>query len=227
MIRGLLLDFYGTVVEDDETIMDTIAGRVAAGASAPVTAREVAAAWNREYEAEADLTPFRTLRQSARGGLATVMAQVGYAGDPVEVLCAPQFAYWRSPPLRPGTGEFLSRVTVPICLVSDADRADLRAATAHHGLTFDAVVSSEDVGAYKPDRLMFTRALTELGLATDEVLHVGDSLAHDVRGAAAAGIRAVWVNRRGGELPPDVPVAYEIADLAALPALLDDLGGQG
>lgn len=225
MVRGLLLDFYGTVVEDDDAIMEAISRAVVAGASAPVTVAEVARAWEREYDAEANATPFRTMRQSARRGLATVLAEVGYAGEPADVLCAPQFAYWRSPPLRPGTREFLSRVTVPICLVSDVDRADLEAAAAHHGLTFDAVVTSEDVGAYKPDRLMFTRALAELGLGADEVLHVGDSLTNDVRGAAEVGIRAVWVNRRGRSLPPDAPVAYEIADLAALPALLDGLTG--
>lgn len=44
VIKGLLLDFYGTVVEDDDAIMDAIAAQVAAGASTPVTARDVGAA---------------------------------------------------------------------------------------------------------------------------------------------------------------------------------------
>jgi len=219
VIKGLLLDFYGTVVEDDDAIMDAIAERVAAGASTAVTVRDVGEAWGREFEAVAAGPEFRSLRESAMGSLATVMAEVGCAGDPA-ALCAPQFAYWQSPPLRPGAREFLSRVTVPVCVVSDVDRADLQAAMAHHGLAFTAVVTSEDVGAYKPDRAMFTRALAALGLGADEVLHVGDSINADVRGAQAAGIRAAWINRRGQAVPEDAPLAYEISDLAGLAAVI-------
>ncbi|MGQ5261058.1 HAD family hydrolase [Micromonospora sp. ZYX-F-536] len=215
MLRGLLLDFYGTVVEDDDAVMAEIAEQVAARASVPVSGHDVAAAWGREFEAVASGPRFRTLRDSAMSSLASVMADVGCAGD-AAALCAEQFRYWRSPPLRPGTRHLLSRVTVPICLVSDVDTADLEAAMAHHGLAFTAVVSSEAVGAYKPDRAMFTRALAALGLGAHEVLHVGDSLTNDVAGAHAAGIRAVWVNRRGQVAPHDAPIAYEIADLSGL-----------
>ncbi|RKR92163.1 2-haloacid dehalogenase/putative hydrolase of the HAD superfamily [Micromonospora pisi] len=219
MLRGLLLDFYGTVVEDDDDIMAAIAGRVAASAAGPVTGAEVGAAWGREYEAVASGPWFRTLRECASQSLATVMGEVGCPGD-AAALCVPQFTHWRSPPLRPGTREFLSRLDVPVCVVSDVDRADLEAATALHGLTFTAVVTSEDVGAYKPDRAMFTRALDALGLGPDEVMHVGDSFGADVRGAHAAGIRAAWVNRRGRVAPDGTPVAYEVTDLAGLAALL-------
>lgn len=219
MIKGLLLDFYGTVVEDDDAIMDVIADQVAARASIPVSGRDVGKAWAREYEAVANGPEFHSLRECARRSLATVMAEVGCAGDPA-AACAAQFRYWRSPPLRPGTREFLSRVTMPICVVSDVDRADLEAAMTHHGLAFTAVVTSEDVGAYKPDGAMFTRALTALGLGADEVLHVGDSINADVRGAHAAGIQAAWINRRGHTLPQDAPVAYEITDLTGLAEII-------
>jgi 2-haloacid dehalogenase/putative hydrolase of the HAD superfamily len=219
VIKGLLLDFYGTVVEDDDAIMDAIAEHVAANASAPLSGRDVLQAWGREYEAVAEGPEFRSLRESAMRSLATVMAEVGCPGDPAS-LCTAQFRYWRSPPLRPGTREFLSRVTVPICVVSDVDRNDLEAAMTHHGLAFTAVVTSEDVGAYKPDRAMFTRALDALGLGADEVLHVGDSIKADVGGPHATGIRAAWVNRRGQAAPAGTPMAYEITDLSDLAAII-------
>ncbi|MGC4814811.1 HAD family hydrolase [Micromonospora sp. DT228] len=215
MIKGLLLDFYGTVVEDDDAIMQAIADQVAAGASTSVSGGDVLAAWALQYEAVADGPQFRTLRHCAMRSLATVMAEVGCAGD-AATLCAAQFRYWQSPPLRPGTREFLSRVTVPVCVVSDVDRADLDAAMAHHGLAFAAVVTSEDVRAYKPDRAMFARALAALDLGAHEVLHVGDSTSADVRGAHAAGIRAAWINHRGHTLPDDTPVEYELTDLTGL-----------
>ncbi|SIM81283.1 HAD family hydrolase [Micromonospora cremea] len=219
MLKGLLLDFYGTVVEDDDAMMAEIADQVAARASVPVSGRDVVTAWGAEFEAVASGPRFRSLRDSAMSSLASVMAEVGCVGDPAH-LCAAQFRYWRSPPLRPGTREFLSRVTVPICLVSDVDGDDLEAAVAHHGLAFTAVVTSEAARAYKPDRAMFRRALAALELEAHEVLHVGDSLTADVGGAHAAGIRSVWVNHRGQTAPRDVPVAYEIADLSELAEIL-------
>ena len=195
MIRGLLLDFYGTVVEDDDAVMALVAAHVAAHAARPVTAAEVAAAWNDEYAAVAEGTPFRPLRESAALSLATIMARVGCPGDAASLHA--RFASRRPPPLRPGTREFLARVAVPVCIVSDADRSDLHTAIAHHGLAFAAVVCSEEVGAYKPAAAMFARALAALGLGSHEVLHVGDSLRSDVAGARAAGIRTVWINRHG------------------------------
>ena len=231
MVRGLLLDFYGTVVEDDDAIMAAIAGRVAAGAadavgssnsstpgepsSTRVTGAEVLGAWGDEFVAVAEGTPFRTLRDCAVRSLTTVMAAVGCPGDAAE-FCAPQFAYWRSPPLLPGTREFLASLAVPVCIVSDADHDDLQAALTAHGLTFDAVVTSDRVGAYKPAAAMFAQALAALGLSSHEVIHIGDSLRADIAGAHAAGIASAWLNRRGLPAADGAPATHVIADLSQL-----------
>jgi HAD superfamily hydrolase (TIGR01549 family) len=98
------------------------------------------------------------------------------------------------------------------------------------GERMDAVVVSDAVGWRKPHAGIFEEVLTRLDVASDEVLHVGDSLRADVGGAAALGIRTVWITRRVSEPerslsehegpPPD----HAIRDLAELPALLDALG---
>ena len=89
MLRGLLLDFYGTVVEDDDAIIGAIAARVAAGAASPVTGTQVSAAWRSEFIAMADAPGFHPLRECAVRSLAAVLADLGCPGDPA-VLCAPQ-----------------------------------------------------------------------------------------------------------------------------------------
>ena len=211
--RGILLDFYGTVVEDDDAAMAATADHIAAHATRPVTGAQVLAAWEAEYAAVAEGTPFRTLRDSAPRSLATVMADVGCPGDATAVHA--RFASDAIPPLRPGTSEFLAEVAVPICVVSDADRATLDAAIAHHRLRFAAVVCSEDVGAYKPAPVMFTRALAALRLAPHEVLHIGDSLRTDIAGARALGIRTAWINRHGAPTG-DAPADYVLETLKDL-----------
>jgi FMN phosphatase YigB (HAD superfamily) len=52
------------------------------------------------------------------------------------------------------------------------------------------------------------------------VVYVGDSLAHDVLGAQAAGLRAVWLNRSGEPRPDGVRPDAEVRTLAELPVAL-------
>lgn len=87
----------------------------------------------------------------------------------------------------------------------------------------DAVVISEQVGIRKPRAEIFAAALDALGAAPHETLHVGDDLEADIRGAAEAGLRTVWITRRVAD--PDAALArYDgprpdrcITDLAELP----------
>ena len=64
---------------------------------------------------------------------------------------------------------------------------------------FSFVVLSEEHGVEKPDPKIFEIAMEEAGCNAGEILHVGDSLESDVRGAAGAGMRCVWLNRGGPE----------------------------
>ena len=81
---------------------------------------------------------------------------------------------------------------------------------------FDVCVVSGDVGVAKPHAAIFQQALDELGLAAEQVWHVGDSLRIDVAGAKSAGLGAVWLNRSDApsdsEAQPDL-VIHSLADL--------------
>ena len=59
---------------------------------------------------------------------------------------------------------------------------------------FDAVVTAEESGYYKPLRPAYEAVLTAMGVAPGEVLFVAGS-AGDVQGATDAGMRVVWHNR--------------------------------
>lgn len=61
---------------------------------------------------------------------------------------------------------------------------------------FDAIVSSAEVGCEKPDPRIFREALTRLRTSPEQTLHVGDSIDDDFRGAKAAGLDSVLVDRR-------------------------------
>ena len=82
----------------------------------------------------------------------------------------------------------------------------------------DGAVASAELGAAKPDGAIFARGLALAGATAETAWHVGDSVAADVEGALAAGIRPVLISRDGSAAaPPGVPL---IRGLDALPGLI-------
>ena len=61
----------------------------------------------------------------------------------------------------------------------------------------DGTVTSAEAGARKPDAAIFEAALELAGCEASQALHVGDTAAEDVEGAAAAGIRGLLIDRDG------------------------------
>lgn len=115
-----------------------------------------------------------------------------------------------------------------LVVVSNVDRASFEGSRAQLGVAFDAVVTAEDVGSYKPAPGHFHRALevlADFGIAKDHVLHVAQSLFHDHVPAKQLGLKSVWINRRaakggtgGATKTPALPVKpdLELPSLAAL-----------
>jgi 2-haloacid dehalogenase len=90
---------------------------------------------------------------------------------------------------------------------------------------FDEVVTAQQAQAYKPSMKLFELALSRINAPVHRVLHVGQSIYHDVIPAQALGLATVWVNRpsaRSGtgavklaEAKPDLTV-QSLAELATL-----------
>ena len=90
---------------------------------------------------------------------------------------------------------FLKRCTqlsVPTCIVTDMTAHIQIRKITRLGIApyITHLVTSEEVGAEKPDRRMFETAVGKLGVEIERCLMLGDSLTKDVEGARAAGIAA-------------------------------------
>ena len=95
------------------------------------------------------------------------------------------------------------------------------------GVELDCVVTAQQVRSYKPSLSNFETLLERLQIPKVRLLHVAESLYHDVAPARALGIATVWVNRRQGraaaatkltDARPDVevPTVAALADIANL-----------
>jgi len=134
------------------------------------------------------------------------------------------------------TREALARLhrRFKLVIVSNVDRASFARTQSRLGVPFDAVITAEEVGAYKPDLRMFRRTLevaADWKIAPQQVLHVAQSLFHDHVPAKSLGLSTVWVRRpsRGNSqlgatrdpgvaVQPDLTVQSlaELADAAGL-----------
>lgn len=88
---------------------------------------------------------------------------------------------------------------VPLAALTNGN-ADLeRLRMAQH---FQFSLNAREFGRAKPDAAIFHAACERLGLAPSSVLHAGDDLDADVRGAHAAGLTSAWIDRHGKIEPP-------------------------
>ncbi len=224
--RGLLLDVYGTLVHEDDEIILIICEEIRCSAGIEATAGDIGRFWWESFSSLCQRSygsGFLSQRDAALVSLRKTIDHFGAVLDPA-TLIAPQFAHWTSPGIFPDTKPFLSYVArepIPLCIVSNVDRVDLEQAISFHDLHLEHIVTSDDVQSYKPRSEMFEAALNKLGLASDEVLLVGDSRTSDIVGAQGMGIPVAWMNRSGkpgtGSLGPD----YTMHDLGELKAILE------
>ena|SRR5207237_703393 len=106
-----------------------------------------------------------------------------------------------------------------IGLVSNSAR-DVHDFARHHGLDVDAGISSFHHGWTKPHASIFRAVLDLLAVEPAEAVMVGDTIADDVEGALALGMRAILLDREG--LHPDFEPRAEA--LSELPPLLELAG---
>lgn len=86
-----------------------------------------------------------------------------------------------------------------LVILSNVDNRSFAASNARLGVTFDAICTAEDIGAYKPSQRAFDYLLARLaglGVARHEVLHVAESLFHDHLPANRHGLANAWIHRR-------------------------------
>ena len=129
-----------------------------------------------------------------------------------EELSNYMFEHWIKPPIFDDAKEFFEKCQIPIYVVSNIDTSDIMKAIKYHNLIPTGVFTSEAAKAYKPRKELFELALNSTELKTDEVIHIGDSISSDVKGAQSVGINTLWLNRFGKSIPENVDSICSLVD---------------
>jgi 2-haloacid dehalogenase len=101
-------------------------------------------------------------------------------------------------------------------LLTNCDRDIIALTQRRLPASFDAVVTAEDVAAYKPSPAHFLLFKSTFGASADAWIHVAQSYFHDIRPASELGIRRIWVNRQDESDDPSLADAV-VKGLADLP----------
>ena len=221
--RAILLDFYGTVVEEDDVPIGDICSWISQVSPLGVTADEIGSYWGDVFHQLCIRSHGATFQLQRELELISLRNILRYfeADLDADELSQVLFDYWMHPPMFPESKEVLDQCRLPICVISNIDNADLLSALEYHNLQFHWLVTSEDCKAYKPRVEIFQKALTIIGMSSSEVVHVGDSFRSDVLGAKELGIPVLWVNRKRKTIPrEDIVPDYICTDLSGLLSII-------
>ena len=204
-IKALFVDFYGTIVHEDGEVIKKITD-IIQKTGVVEDRSEIDSFWWKHFQNMFQNSygdTFETQRALEERSLEHTLAEFQSTAD-VKELSNLMFEHWVKPPRCEDSKEFFEKSMLPIYIVSNIDTDDINRAIEYHNLKPAKVFTSEDARAYKPRKELFELALKKTGLTPEEVIHIGDSISSDVKGASALGIHTLWLNRFGKEVPDGV-----------------------
>ena len=198
---SMSFDCYGTLVDWETGILAALRPW-AARQEVSATDDELLAAYSRTEQMHQTSRPtlrYREVLRRVHGDIATEFGVEASAADAAEFAAG--FDQWPVFDDVPTALAELHRYA-KLVILSNVDRSMFFDHTAPRlGVEFDAVITAEDVDAYKPAAPHFERLFATIdgwGLDRAHHVHVAESLFHDIQPANRLGIASVWVDRRAG-----------------------------
>jgi 2-haloacid dehalogenase len=214
--RWLTFDCFGTLIDWRHGILTT--GELLFPGRGP----EFLEAYI-NLEAEVEEGPFKRYRAVLTETTRRAAAQLSLDLKPDDATAlVSTIPYW--PPfgdVGPALAE-LRKDGWKLALLTNCDRDIIALTQRRLPASFGAVVTAEDVSAYKPSPAHFRLFQSTFGSSADTWIHVAQSYFHDIRPTHELGITRVWVNRRREKDDPSIADAV-IGGLDELPAAVNRL----
>jgi 2-haloacid dehalogenase len=191
--RFLTFDCYGTLIDWETGLLGALRPILEAHGK-KIDDAELLEMYG-ELEEQAERPPFAAYRDVLRSVVRGLGKKLGFTPSLMEEDALPNsIARWQPWPDTVAALKAL-RSRYKLAIISNVDD-DLFAPTSRHlQVSFDHVVTAGQAHCYKPGMAIFQLALEKVGVPPAEVLHVGQSIYHDVLPAQSLGMKAVWVNR--------------------------------
>ena len=218
--KAMTFDCYGTLIDWETGLLNTIQPLLSSH-GVRLSNAQVLEIYS-EVEPK-EQTPYRRYREVLANVVRRFGERLSFVASEQEAESLPNSLPTWLP--FPDTNQALEKLKAKykLAIISNTDDAFFAATSRHFRIRFDEVITAEQAKAYKPSPAPFHLAIERLKLAPEQVLHVGQSIHHDVLPAKSLGLSTVLVYRRGfgatqptsGEPDLRVPDLETLAGLAA------------
>ncbi len=222
--EALSFDCYGTLIDWESGILAALRPLLAAHGIAIDDAAllELYA----DLESAAQDGRYRPYREVLGSVVLSLGERLGFKPSPEEQSSlAESIADWQPFPDTVAALEALGR-RFDLVVISNIDDDLFEHSAARLDVPFRHVITAQQARSYKPSHNNFHVAFERMGRGPEGVLHVAQSLHHDIAPAKQLGLRTVWVNRRAGREGSGATVLsttepdLEVRDLGALVRLI-------
>jgi 2-haloacid dehalogenase len=189
----LTFDCYGTLISWEEGILRSLHSILALHGK-DIDDTTILQLYG-DFEADAEQGEYRCYREVLKSVVRQFGEWFGFTPTDQECQSLPDSLKDWEP--WPDTVEALRELQklFRLSIISNVDD-DLFAATRPKlGVEFSQIITARQARAYKPSLKIFEFALNRIGVPAHQVLHVAQSLYHDVIPAQSLGLATVWVNR--------------------------------
>jgi len=222
----LTFDCYGTLINWEAGLLAAL-HRILSAHSTNIADATLLELYG-DFELRSEQPPFRPYREVLASVVRQFGAELGFAPTAEEVRSlADSLPTWKPwPDTVAALRQLKTRFRLAIFSNVDDDLFD--GTQPQLEVVFDEVVTAQQARAYKPCLELFELALSRINAPAHRVLHVGQSVYHDVVPAQALGLATVWVNRpsarpgvgavKSADAKPDMTVT-SLAELASAAGL--------
>jgi len=215
--RYLTFDCYGTLVDWRRGIAESLEAAGVATGLRPSALLEAYVAAEKEQE-----RTYQKYRAVLKNSVSALSGEVGVRiGREAADRFASSVPRW---PAFPDSRNFLKNMGEAGCaryILSNVDTDILEETIRRNRFEVDGYVTAEEVRSYKPERGHWLRFLERTGARKEEVLHVAQSVFHDILPAQELGVSSVWVNRYREAIPAGAEPLLIVDNLRSLGGLLE------
>jgi 2-haloacid dehalogenase len=222
--KVLTFDCYGTLIDWETGIWQTLQP-ILAHHQIALTSEQALELYG-ELEAQAESGPYQDYKTILQTVLKGFGSKLGFVPLQAELeRFSNSVKEW---PAFPDSAPALQALKkkYKLAIISNVDDDLFEFSAQRLQTPFDWVITAQQVKSYKPSLNNFHFAFEKIGLPTEAILHVAQSLFHDIVPAKTLGLSTVWVNRRynkpgfGATPPAQAQPDVEVPDLQSLATMI-------
>ncbi len=223
--EALTFDCYGTLIDWETGIWEALQPVLSAHQrSLPL---EQALELYGEFETKAEAGEYMEYKAVLRRVLENFGEKLDFLPSPAELQAfSSSVKNWAAFPDSPLALQTLHQ-KYKLAIISNVDDDLFAFSEQKLQVRFDWIITAQQARSYKPSLNNFHLALERIGLPSNKILHVAQSLFHDIAPAKKLGLSTVWVNRRHGKAgfgatpPAQAQPDLEVPDLESLARIIN------